>query len=218
MTNTLERQAPLKLTLPKAVAIVGCGGVGSWIAYFLALAGCESLWLFDPDTVSDHNLNRLPLPPSAIGKSKSSALAAMLTLHRPGADFAAFATFSPTIADTLKLYDEIDWLVCSTDTWSSRQAAHKWCLDHTIAYIEAGADGEFGSVSDAPATFAAPEESQPGYASVPVWVGPCTLAASIACAHILHNTPMPFDKTIRVGWEDSTITFFDSISRIVEAA
>ena len=210
--NVLERQQPLKLSLPRGVAIIGCGGVGSWIAYFLALAGVDNLWLFDPDTVSTHNLNRLPLPPSAVGKSKSEALATTILMHRPDSDAIALAAFSPTTADALKLADEITWLVCATDTWSSRKAAYEWSTNHNIFYIEAAAEGEIGSIADAPATFAAPEEAQPGYASVPVWVGPCTMAASLACAHILHNTMPSVDQSIRLGWEDSTMTYYDSIA------
>src|SRR5208283_240197 len=94
----LARQESLNLRLPRGVLVVGCGGVGSWIAYFLALAGCRNLWLFDGDLVSDHNRNRLLVPPSAIGKPKSEAVADTIRLFRPDAHLISLGAFSPELA------------------------------------------------------------------------------------------------------------------------
>lgn len=212
--ETTARQAPLALRPPKGVAVVGCGGVGSWIAYFLALAGVRPLWLFDPDMVEIHNLNRLPLSKADIGKRKSEALASMLK-HRLGDETSAIpmAAFTAELADSIRLYEEVQMLVCSTDTWTSRKLCYDWCQstarhDETyrilaipfVRYIEAAAEGEIGSITDSPAEFATADEAAPGYASVPVWIGPAAAAAVMACAYILHGS-VPEHRVLRFGWD-----------------
>jgi hypothetical protein len=205
----LLRQQPLNLSIPKGVALVGCGGVGSWIAYFLALAGVRNLWLFDHDTVSEHNLNRLLLPPSAIGRSKSQALAEMIALIRPNDDTIPLSEFTPDLANLIKLHKEIDWIIPSTDTHASRLLVHQWAKDHKLCYLEAAAEGEIGSIADAPAEWVTDAEASPGYASVPVWVGPCVSAAMMTCAHILHATQPRPNQALRLGWRNR-IEFYDS--------
>lgn len=201
--ETLNRQAPLGLKIPKGVAIVGCGGVGSWIAYFLALAGVRPLWLFDPDTVEIHNLNRLPLAHTDIGHNKSQALAAMLR-SRIGDDTVAIpmAAFTEDLANSISLGREVKYLVCSTDTLASRQLCYDWCQHSFVQYTEAAAEGEIGSITDAPADFSTPADAAPGYASVPVWIGPAACAAVMTCAYILHGS-LPRSSVLRMGWDQS---------------
>lgn len=191
----LQRQESLALTVPRGVAVIGCGGVGSWIAYFLALAGAKSLWLFDPDKVSANNLNRFLLPPSAIDKYKSDALAEAIAPIRPDCRVVALGAFTKELANSSHLQNECDWAVVSTDTLASRRLVYEWAErsyyeelneGNYVRYIEAAAEGEFGSITDSPADFSTPDEVRPGYASVPVWVGPCVQAAAMACTYVLH--------------------------------
>lgn len=243
----LVRQEALKLILPRAVAVIGVGGVGSWLSYFLALAGVPKLYLFDHDTVSDSNLNRLPVPRDCINKSKSESMMSVINALRPACDIYPMANWTPEVANGLELAKSIDWLAVTTDTLASRQSAYKWATtksatytrgtlcgvcnsDHTeravgdnanryttfcmdcseysnpithIRYIEAAAEGEFGSATGCPAEWASELEKDPGYASVPVWVGPCVIAAYFASVSILHNKP-PADAQIRMGWDPTT--------------
>jgi threonine dehydrogenase-like Zn-dependent dehydrogenase len=191
------RQESIGLTMPDSVAVVGCGGVGSWVAYMLALAGVPKIWLFDPDTLSDHNLNRIPLPLSTVGKRKSVAISELIRSLRPDCSVMAAGTFTPRMANQIGV--DADWVVCTTDSHASRKMVRKWTKDHAIRYIEAAAEGDQGSATGEPADFATPEETQPGYASVPVWVGPCVFAAAIAVDHVLHSRKMG-DRTVRLGF------------------
>lgn len=206
----LSRQQSLNLTLSRAVAVVGCGGVGSWTAMFLALAGVPKLYLFDHDTVSESNLNRLPLHKSDIGNSKSSALEVTIQGGigrfglRPDCDVLALSEWTPDMANALKLHTQIDWLICTTDTLANRCACYKWCQEKDIKYAEAAAEGEFGSATGSPAEWASDLERDPGYASVPVWVGPCVMAASLVCTHVLHAKPM--DYLIRIGYDGEKVS------------
>jgi hypothetical protein len=204
---SLARQESLKLEIPKSVAVVGCGGVGSWTAYFLALAGVPELWLFDFDSVSDHNLNRIPLPMSAVDKPKSAALAELIHTVRPDCVVYAMGGFDKETVAAVNL--DVNWIIATTDTLHSRQMVKKWADKNGVKYIEAAAEGEQGSATGMPAEWATPEEDSPGYASVPCWVGPCVFSAGVAVAHVLHNREM-CDRTIRLGWGEQKFEIFDS--------
>lgn len=199
------RQQDIGLKLPKCVAVVGVGGVGSWLAYFLALAGVSQLILFDHDDVSDHNLNRLPLLPQHVGWNKAEAIAQMIRQHRPGIDITAFGKFVPELVNKTDVAKLADWVVAGTDSLKSRQMVAKWAAEKNVRYLEIAAEGEIGSVTGAPAEWANPEEELPGYQSVPVWVGPCVMCAAVACAHILHAVPVDSERVYRMGWENDRV-------------
>lgn len=224
MTNTYDRQLPLRLTVPRRVAVIGVGGVGSWAALFLALAGVPFLDLWDADVVSDHNLNRLPLGPESIDMDKAEAMKRLLQTLRPRCTVDAYVTnFVPPADGAEDEYNPPDWLLVSTDTHASRLAIFNWsqqCRECSLSpddiaahstnhpnlryapqcrYIEASAEGEFGGCTGEPAPYTTRLEAHPGYASVPVWVGPAVQAASLACYHILHPSALGAD-VIRVGW------------------
>ena len=80
---SFERQESLGIEQAQSVAVIGCGGVGSWVALYLFMAGVERIDLFDGDSVDGTNLNRLPVPASAIGQPKPEALAEVLRHLRP---------------------------------------------------------------------------------------------------------------------------------------
>lgn len=207
--DMMERQASLGLRLPKSVAVVGVGGVGSWTALFLALAGVPEIWLFDKDTVSGHNLNRIPLTAASIGKHKSFEIADEINRLRSDCHVIPAGEFDPELAAELGLAKKVQWIVATTDTLSSRRMVHQWANKQGVNYIEAAAEGEMGSATGEPAMFSTPEEDSPGYASVPVWVSPCVTSAIAAVSYIVHNTPMD-DRTIRMGWDGQNFLTYDS--------
>lgn len=210
----LERQESLKLSLPHGVGVVGCGGVGSWIAYFLALAGVPKLWLFDSDKVSENNLNRLMLPPSAVGKPKSEAIAEAIGLIRPSCSCIPVANFDKMLADIINLKREILAIACSTDTLASRKVVYDWAREWDRIYVEASAEGDDGSIAFCPADFATEDETKPGYASVPVWVGPCVAAAQMACTFILRPS-FNRDDVYRLSFvhETNHLTLFRQLNQ-----
>jgi len=80
------RQKTLDLKIPESVAILGVGGIGSWVALDLALVGAKRLILVDPDLIEPHNLNRTPFRQQDIGKPKVQALAELIWERRPDAE------------------------------------------------------------------------------------------------------------------------------------
>jgi ThiF family protein len=209
MDELYQRQESLGIVRDQTVLVVGCGGIGSWVGYFLGLAGVERLELFDSDTISDHNLNRLPFTPAHIGRYKSEALAELIRSARPEVQVRAHGNFEPeSHSDELSRADAV---VVSTDSLRSRRMVYNAAnaaprrrrgrFEMAIPkYYELGADGHGASVSGAPAEWSTEAENEPGYQSVPVFVGPCTLAASIASYYILMGLPIP--DTFRADWKD----------------
>jgi len=80
------RQRALELKVPSSVAVLGVGGIGSWVALDLALVGVERLILVDPDLIEPHNLNRTPFKQQDIGKPKVQALAELIWERRPNVE------------------------------------------------------------------------------------------------------------------------------------
>lgn len=66
------------------VVVVGCGGLGTPAALYLAAAGVGTLTLIDPDHVAETNLHRQVLfLPEDIGKPKTQVLARRLRAQNP---------------------------------------------------------------------------------------------------------------------------------------
>jgi molybdopterin/thiamine biosynthesis adenylyltransferase len=82
-TNELySRQDKLDINTPKTVTIIGCGGVGSWVAFDFALTGVKHIILIDYDKVEMSNLNRTPFKLSNVGQYKTEALSELIAERR----------------------------------------------------------------------------------------------------------------------------------------
>ena len=81
-TSMYDRQKSLGLKIPHSVAVVGVGGVGSWVAFNLALTGVPELILIDPDRVELSNLNRTPFKSVDVGTPKVAAMASLIYERR----------------------------------------------------------------------------------------------------------------------------------------
>lgn len=190
------RQESLGINRDQSIMVVGCGGIGSWVGYFLGLAGVREMSLFDSDDISVHNLNRLPFTPEDIGRPKSVALAKLIQTARPDTRIRVYGNFDPEFHSGV--LDAADRVVVSTDSLRSRKMVYKAMAGRSERYVELGADGHGLTVTGAPAEWATEAENEPGYQSVPVFVGPCVMAASIASYYILLNKPLT--STFRVDW------------------
>jgi molybdopterin/thiamine biosynthesis adenylyltransferase len=213
-----SRQHSLNLTVPRSVWLVGCGGVGYWTGFTLALTGVPELYLFDHDTPSDSNRNRIPYSNgdlhgtlmadrTRVYGTKSEILQEHIFKMRPDATVVALGKWTPELAGSLT---KPEWLIATTDTHASRLACYQWAQKNGVQYLEAAAEGEFGSITGQPADFQTPEESQPGYASIPVWSGPCIAAAYLAAAYVLHLAS-PNSEAVRLGFDpkSSRVTFLN---------
>lgn len=194
--------------IPRVVHVIGCGGVGSWTAITLAMAGVREIWLWDGDDITSHNLNRIPLPLDASGR-KADLIRDLIRTLRPDCSVISMGRWTPEMASVIeeeatKTGNGANWLVCTTDTHANRRACYDFADNNGINYIEASAEGEFGGAAATPAEWVTDEETNPGYASVPVWIGPCLQAACAASSYILHNQLPDTGMIFRAGFNGET--------------
>lgn len=176
MSELYKRQKELKLKTPKKIAVVGCGGIGYWVAKFLAMSGCEHIELYDPDILEEHNLNRLDIPMRFLGKNKADVTKqAIQSLREECTCYAYPFKFSD-------LQTGYDWIIDCTDDGKSQLANQEIASKLGARYFKAGYDGEGFGIHN---TIAEWGESTDGYTIVPSWVVPAVIVASMAVAKVM---------------------------------
>ena len=68
--------------IPQKVTVVGLGGIGSWVALDMAIAGVPNLVLIDSDSIEKHNLNRTPFKDIQVGMNKADAVNQLILERR----------------------------------------------------------------------------------------------------------------------------------------
>ena len=105
-TRRLLGDRAADLLAEKHVLVLGLGGVGGYVAEFLARCGVGKLTLVDGDKVAASNLNRqLPALCSTVGEYKAEVMARRLADVNPGGVFTPVARFVtpegvPTLLDS----------------------------------------------------------------------------------------------------------------------
>ena len=108
------------------VAVFGVGGVGGYVAGFLARAGVGHIALIDGDTVSASNLNRQIIAlTSTIGQKKTQVCARRLKDINPDLEVEEFDLFYTQ--DTPFDFSRYDLIADCIDTVTSKVALIKAC-------------------------------------------------------------------------------------------
>lgn len=123
------------------VAIVGCGGLGSWVACGLTCAGVGELTLIDYDRVEESNLNRQLLFEEAdVGELKVEAARRALLAHNSRVRVKAVEGRVRGPEDLRETVESVDLLVAAAD-WPPFELP-RWinraCLRAGTPYIAAG--------------------------------------------------------------------------------
>jgi hypothetical protein len=82
VTTRRDDSRPVNGFQGKTVHVWGCGGLGSWIAEFIARAGASHVTVCDPGVITGGLLVRQNYVEDDIGRSKADALAARLRAIR----------------------------------------------------------------------------------------------------------------------------------------
>jgi hypothetical protein len=99
--------------------IIGCGGVGSWLAPSLCLlVGHDHVTLVDGDTLEDGNLNRQLFTLEDIGACKASTL---------GNRYNCMAINSYFSYGSVEGLSRADWLICCADNHPCRKTVLDTC-------------------------------------------------------------------------------------------
>ena len=188
MSDLYNRQEKLKLSIPKKVAVVGCGGIGYWVAKYLAMSGCEHIELFDPDTLEEHNLNRLDIPMKYIGQNKADITQLMIQALREDCTVYAYPfKFN-------ELNTGFDWIIDCTDNSKSQLVNQELARKMGSRYFKAGYDGEGFGIHN---TIAEWGESTDGYTIVPSWVVPASIVAALAVAKVMKYHDMECISSVK---------------------
>jgi len=175
--HTYDRQEKLDLNTKQTIVIVGCGGIGYWVAKFAAMSGIEKMYVFDDDTIEQHNLNRLDLSDEFIGKNKADVVKNMVETIRPSCTCYSMPF---RLSDSAPI--DGDWLVDCTDEYKSQLKNQEIAKKRGLRYFKAGYDGEQFSIHNTVAEWGKAED---GYTIVPSWVSPAVIIASMAIAKIV---------------------------------
>jgi molybdopterin/thiamine biosynthesis adenylyltransferase len=171
-----DRQEKLELKTPNKIAVVGCGGIGYWVAKFLAMSGCETIHLYDFDTLEEHNLNRLDIPMRFLGQNKADVTKNACQSIRP--DLTCYS-FPFKFSDLEKGYD---WVIDCTDDGDAQLDNQEIARKLGSRYFKAGYDGEGFGIHNEIAEWG---ESPGGYTIVPSWVVPAVVVAALAVAKVM---------------------------------
>lgn len=131
-----------------SVAVVGLGGVGSVTCEMLTRCGIGKLLLFDFDTVSLANMNRLFFTPDQAGMSKVDASRATLSKINPDVEFECynynittvdnFDDFMKRLSDGGKKGGQVDLVLSCVDNFDARMSINQACNELNIRWMESG--------------------------------------------------------------------------------
>jgi adenylyltransferase/sulfurtransferase len=120
------------------VLIVGLGGLGGPVAFYLAAAGVGTLGLLDSDTVSLSNLQRQILHSmSRLGQRKSDSAAATLAALNPEVTMPTFPE-RLTPENAARRIGDFDVVVEAGDNFEVKFLINDACLDLQRPFVTAG--------------------------------------------------------------------------------
>jgi tRNA threonylcarbamoyladenosine dehydratase len=124
------------------VAVIGIGGVGSWIAEALARSGIGRISLIDADDICVSNTNRqLPALQGNFGRAKVTAMAERLRAINPALQVDEFIEFL-TLSNMEQLLDrDCDLVIDACDAFRTKVELIAWCRRRKQALIVCGSAG-----------------------------------------------------------------------------
>lgn len=177
-----SRQETLDLDVNIKVIVVGVGGVGWHVAKGLAMAGVNDMVLFDDDIIEIHNLTRLDVPVSVLGKNKSSLLSDYISQMRPDLNIEGFPfKFNPGLIVEPSSYD---YLIDCTDSHESQLNNQEFAKNNNIKYMKVGYNGSHITISNSVAEWDT-GDTPDGYTIVPSFISPAIIVAGLAINTIL---------------------------------
>lgn len=111
-----------------SVLVVGCGGLGSPIAVYLASSGIGKMHLIDFDTVDVTNLHRQVFYSlEDLGKSKAAVLSEFIKKRAPFTE-VSFTNKPITKNNVLELIENVDVVIDGTDSLPTKYLINDACV------------------------------------------------------------------------------------------
>lgn len=194
VADIYTRQQQLKLTTPHTVTVVGCGGIGSWVAILSAMSGVKNLTLFDPDVMEESNRNRLPFCQSSLNRPKVEVVQDYIMGIRPEANVIAIEERLDGVLLDIQMSTS-GFIVDCTDSPKTQFMLYNRCKAvydgrQTIfpqgpRYIRAGYDGTNITVTSNVSGWIKVNEEEEAYVINPSWVVPAVVVAALAVGKMM---------------------------------
>jgi len=124
------------------VAVVGIGGVGSWVAEALARSGVGRLTLIDLDHVAESNINRqVHALSTSVGQAKVVAMQERIALINPSCQVMCIDAFVEPGNWPTVLPAGVDAVVDACDQIMAKTAMADWARRTKALFISVGAAG-----------------------------------------------------------------------------
>lgn len=159
VTTRRDDNRPVSGFHGKIVQIWGCGGLGSWLAEFIARAGVDTITLCDPGTITGGLLVRQNYVEADIGQTKADALATRLRAIRDDLTVIVAEGSIPELASSLSADLIIDATVSQSITVYLDTLARE---DRNVVITQVATDAKTGTLGIvsicAPGATSAPSE------------------------------------------------------------
>ena len=190
MSTLYDRQESLNLDTNIKVVVVGCGGVGWHVVKGLAMAGVNDIVMFDDDIVEIHNLPRLDIPMSFLGKNKATLLKQFIDQMRPDNNITGYPfKFNPHVQDVT----DFDYFIDCTDNHESQLNNQEFARENGLKYLKIGYNGSHITIANSVAEWDT-SDTPDGYTIIPSFISPAIIVAGLAINIILTKS----DKEISI--------------------
>jgi len=124
------------------VAVVGVGGVGSWVVESLARTGVGEITMIDPDDICISNVNRqLPALSNTIGRPKVDVLKERLLLINPHLKVNMITDWFTSQTSEEILVPGYDFVVDAIDSLSNKALLLATCIQKNMNVVTIGGAG-----------------------------------------------------------------------------
>ena len=124
------------------VAVVGIGGVGSWVAEALARSGVAALTLIDLDQVAESNVNRqVHALSGTLGQAKVTAMRERILQIHPGCQVHEVEEFVEPGNWPALLPAPVHAVIDACDQMAAKVAMAAWALHSGACFMAVGAAG-----------------------------------------------------------------------------
>ena len=184
MPDLYDRQRNLRLITPNSVTVVGCGGIGSWVAILSAMSGVPNLYLFDPDTLEEHNRNRLPFCQGSLNRPKVDIVKDYIMTIREEAMVVAIPEKLEGVLLDIQL-SNTEVIIDCTDSPKAQYSIYNRCKESSLRYIRAGYDGTNITVTSNVSGWIKTDVEEENYEVAPSWVVPAVTVAALAVGKLM---------------------------------
>lgn len=174
-----DRQNSLGLKTNQTILVIGAGGIGFHVTKMLIMSGVQELHLFDFDTIETHNLNRLDVSVSSIGKNKVDVLEEISMSLRPDCRFNGYPF---EFQDYMLPDKKFDWLIDCTDKLDAQRYNQSIANKKNIRYVKAGYNGFSISINNRVASWG---DTPDGYTIIPSFIAPAVIVSGLVVTKVL---------------------------------